>query len=79
VVYIYTALPLLARLVVALHRHQFLLGIGSNITIMTIYYLPPLNNPRESILIPLFPSILDNPPSIVEVTFSQEATEETEI
>jgi hypothetical protein len=30
----------------------------SDITIMTIYHLPPLDDPRESILIPLFPSTL---------------------
>jgi hypothetical protein len=29
---------------------------GLDITIMTIYHLPPLDDPRESILIPLFPA-----------------------
>jgi hypothetical protein len=52
---------------------------GSNITIMTIYYFPPLDNPRESILIPLFSSTLGTRPLIVAVTLSQETTEVTEI
>ena len=50
--------------------------MGSDITIMTIYHLASFDDPRESILIP-FP--VDTLPSIVTVTFSQEATEETEI
>ena len=49
---------------------------GADITIMTIYHLASFDDPRESILIP-FP--VDTLPSIVTVTFSQEATEETEI
>jgi hypothetical protein len=42
---------------------------------MTIYHFPALDDSRESILISLFPSTLDTLPSMVTVTFSQEATE----
>ena len=52
---------------------------GDNLSIMTTYRLSPFDEPRETILIPLIPSTLDTLPWIVTATFSQEATEETEI